>query len=264
MMPHSATATDFVSVTEISGDDVTREQVERLARRYFWAGEYCRGKDVLEVACGTGPGVGYLASLARSITAGDFSEALLDIARRHYGRRFDFRQFDAQQMPFPDGSFDVVLICEALYYIPDAERFLRESCRVLRPGGVLLIASANKDLFDFNPSPHSTRYFGVAELGEVLARHRFDPAFFGDTPVGTVSLRQQLLRPVKALAARLGVIPQSMAAKKLLKRIVFGGLIEMPAEIVATTAERVAPTPLPAGNPDRSHKVIFCAAARRG
>src|SRR5688572_14504822 len=115
---------DFVSVTEIAGDEDSREQVERLARRYYWAGEYCRGKDVLEVACGTGQGVGYLSTLARSVTAGDFSQPLLDIARQHYGERFDFRHFDAQEMPFSDRSFDVVLVFEALYYIPDADRFL--------------------------------------------------------------------------------------------------------------------------------------------
>ena len=106
--------TDFVSLTEIAGDDVTSEQVERLARRYYWAGDYCRGRDVLEVACGAGQGVGYLAALVRSVTAGDYSEAVLSVARRHYGDRQGFQRFDAQQLPFGDGRFDVVLIFEAL------------------------------------------------------------------------------------------------------------------------------------------------------
>lgn len=252
--------TDFVSLTEISGDDVTNEQVERLARRYYWAGEFCKGKDVLEVACGAGQGVGYLASLARSVTAGDYSEPLLEIARRHYGSRFTFQQFDAQQMPFSDNAFDVVLIFEALYYIPDVEKCFVECRRVLRPGGTLLIASANKDLFDFNPSPHSYRYLGVVELRQELGRHGFSTAFFGDTPVGSVSTRQRLLRPIKAFAARFGLIPKSMNAKKLLKRLVFGGLVKMPAEITVETAPRITPTPLPATAPDREHKVILCAA----
>jgi SAM-dependent methyltransferase len=252
--------TDFVSLTEVSGDDVSTEQVERMARRYYWAGDYCRDKDVLEVACGTGQGVGYLASIGRSVTAGDYSKPVLEIARRHYGRRFEFRQFDAQQMPFADNSFDVVLIFEALYYLPDHERFFQECRRVLRPNGVLLIATANKDLFDFNPSPHSTRYFGVAEFSEILGRFDFVPVFFGDTPVNAVSARQRLLRPVKAMASRLGLIPKSMSAKKLLKRLAFGGLVQMPPEVTEHTAPRVKPTALPAGRPDRSHKVLYCAA----
>ena len=251
---------DFVALTEISGDEVTTEQVGRLARRYYWAGDFCVGKDVLEAACGAGQGVGYLASRAQSLTAGDYSNSLLEIARAHYGPRLQFRQFDAQEIPFLDQSFDVVILFEALYYLPNAELFFMECRRVLRPGGMLLIATANKDLFDFNPSPRSYRYLGVAELHRELAATGFDVKCFGDTPLSSVSVRQRLLRPIKAVAARCGLIPESMAAKKLLKRFVFGGLVAMPAEITEGTAPKRAPKALEAGIPDRAHKVIFCAA----
>jgi SAM-dependent methyltransferase len=255
---------NFVSVTEISGDDVTQEQVERLARRYYWAADYCRGKDVLEVACGAAQGLGYLASVARSVNVGDYCRPLLDIARQHYNGRFRFLHFDAHQLPFADASFDVVLICEALYYLADVDRFFLETRRVLRPGGTLLVVTANKDLFDFNPSPYSTRYLGVVELRETLARHGFAaPQFFGDTPVGAASGRQRLLRPVKAVAARLGLIPKSMRGKKLLKKLVFGGLVKMPSEITGDTARRVPVTTVPAGSANRDHKVILCAAVLR-
>lgn len=253
---------DFVDLTEISGDMVSVEQVERIARRYYWAGNYCTGKDVLEIACGTGQGVGYLASRARSVVAGDVSAQILEIARRHYGARGDFRQFDAQQLPFADGSFDAALIFEALYYLPDPDRFFRECRRVLRPGGVLLIATANKDLFDFTPSPASQKYFGVVELSDVLPQHGFAVECFGDTPVAATSLRQRVLRPVKMAVTRLGLMPKSMTAKKLLKRFVFGQLVPMPAEITAETAAAVAPKQLPARAADRSHKVILCAARK--
>ena len=260
--PHSKrlVPTDFVPLTEVSGDDVTTEQVQRMARRYYWAGDYCTGRDVLEVACGPGQGVGYISSVARSVKAGDYSESLLGVARRHYGDRFEFLRFDAQQLPFPAGSFDVVIMFEALYYIPDLHRFFHECKRVLRPGGTLLIATANKDLFDFQPSPHSYRYLGVVELHSELIAYGFDVRCFGDTPVGSIGGRQRVLRPIKALAARLGLIPRSMNAKKLLKRWVFGGLITMPPEVTSETAAKVPPTSLDPLAPDRVHKVIFCAA----
>ena len=260
-MQIATATTDFLSVSELAGDEVTAEQLERHARRYYWAGNYCHAKDVLEVACGTGQGVGYIASISRSVSAGDYSNRLLEIAHRHYGERFSFRQFDAHRIPFADESFDVLLIFEALYYLADADKFFRESRRVLRPGGHLLIATANKDLFDFNPSPFSTRYLGVVELAEALRRHGFTTEFFGDTPINGVSTRQRLLRPVKAAAARLGFIPKSMNGKKLLKRLVFGRLVTMPPEITAETGQYIDPTPLPTGTPDRKHKVIFCAAS---
>jgi SAM-dependent methyltransferase len=253
-------STDFVSLTEIAGDEVSAEQVERMCQRYRWAGQYCRGKDVIEVACGTGQGIGYLAKLARSIVPADYSEAILSIARRHYGERFTFRQFDAQRMPFADRSFDVVIIFEALYYLPDVRAFFAECRRVLRPGGLLLIATANKDLFDFNPSPQSYRYLGVGELGEELGQLGFACEFFGAAPIGAVSLRQKLLRPIKMMAARLGLIPKSMSGKKLLRRLVFGKLVKMPPELAPDAYPYAEPVRLTPGRPDRAHKVILCAA----
>lgn len=102
---------------------------------------------------------------------------------------------------------------------------------MLRPGGKVLIATANKDLYDFNPSPHSNKYYGVAELNDLFARHGFKTEFFGYMPVGDVSMRQRVLRPVKKLAVMLGFMPKSMAGKKFFKKIVFGELVRMPVEI---------------------------------
>ena len=251
---------NYIAVTEISGDDVTEEQVERIFHRYYWAGRYCRGKDVVEVACGAGQGLGYLAGLAKSLQAGDYSEQILNIARRHYGERINLQQFDAQQMPYPDRSLDVVILFEAIYYLPDTDRFVAECARVLRPGGQVLVATANKDLFDFNPSPHTYRYYGVVELTELFGSRGFKAHCFGCWPVEQASLPQKVLRPVKMIASRLGLIPKTMAGKKLLKRLVFGKLVPMPAEIREDMAPYVEPVPLPSDRPDTGHKVIYCVA----
>ena len=50
-------AIDYSTVTELAGDEITAEQLERLCHRYYWAGTFCAGKDVIEAACGTGPGL---------------------------------------------------------------------------------------------------------------------------------------------------------------------------------------------------------------
>lgn len=255
---------DYLSVTELAGDDVTSEQVERICHRYYWAGKYCIDKDVLEVACGTGQGIGYLAGLARSVKAGDYTAEMLDIARNHYKDRFDFLQFDAQEMPFEDQCFDVVIIFEASYYLPDAERFVAECARVLRPNGVVLLATANKDLFDFNPSPYSHVYHGTEELQQLFAKEGFSTECFGYMPVEALSLKQKILRPVKKFAVEMGLIPKTMAGKKLLKKLVFGGLISMPAEIRPEMYDYKEPEKLDCALPDTRHKVIYCAARKGG
>ena len=253
---------DYTEVTELANDPVTTEQVARLERRYFWARGYCAGKDVHELACGTAQGAGVLAAVARSFAASDGTDVMVERARQHYGGRFPLSRIDAQRPALPDASLDVVVLFEALYYLPDADAFFRECWRVLRPGGVLLLATANKDLFDFNPSPHSHEYLGVRELTQRLSAVGFSVQLFGDTPIAEVSSLQKLLRPVKNFAVRLGLIPKSMKAKQLLKRIVFGRLTPMAAEIVYAPARAIAPTPLSAGVADEQHKVLFCAATR--
>lgn len=251
---------DFTTVTELPGDEVTSEQIERLAHRYYWAGEYCRGGDVLEVACGAGQGLGYLASVSKSLRAGDISPTLVARARSYYGSRIEISEIDAQVLPFSERSLDVVIHFEAIYYLPSAERFAEECRRVLRPGGRVLIATANKDLYDFNPSPFSYRYYGIPELGKLLIRHGFACEFFGVTPVDAVSLRQKILRPVKMLAVKLNLMPETMEGKVFLKRLVFGKLVPMPAEVDVNSAPYVLPTPLPPGRPNHRFKVIYLAA----
>lgn len=257
--------TDFVEVTELAGDEVSAEQVQRVCTRYAWALDYCRGRDVLEVACGTGPGLGLLQAQARSLVAGDISDQILARARSHYGQRVDLRRMDAMDLPFADASLDAVILFEALYYVPDAQKFVSECARVLRPGGVVLVSNANKDLFDFNPSPHSHVYHGVVELGELFGAAGFGTEFWGDVPVAAVSWRQKLLRPIKRSVVSLGLMPRSMAGKKLLKRLVFGRMQAFPPEIDAAMLPASLSLPrLPAGRPDRDHKVLLCAATRNG
>ncbi len=253
-------SSDFIDVTEIAGDDVSPEQVDRLRHRYHWAGGYCKDKDVLEVACGTGQGVGYLEKVSRSMEAGDYSGDILSIARKHYGNRFHFQQFDALNMPFASESKDIVILFEALYYLPNAEQFVTECRRILRPGGRVLIATANKDLDDFNPSPYSHQYFGVVELGELFTNPGFTTELLGYLPIDQVSWRQRVLRPLKKMAVSLRLMPRTMAAKKILKRLVFGNLIRMPAELLEGMQDYQAPSPLPGTQPDRRHKVLYCVA----
>ena len=252
--------TTFEDVTELSGSPISGEQLYRMYNRYSWTADLSKDCDVLEVACGAGQGVGLIARQAKSVQAGDFSEVILTHARKHYGNRFTFTQFDAQDMPYADASFDVVVMHEALYYVPDAHRFMGEARRVLRPGGRILLTNSNKDLFDFNPSPHSTVYHGVIELRDLFQAHGYDTEFWGSQPLKEVGFVQKITRPAKQFAVKFGLMPKTMRSKQLLKRIIFGKPVRMPAEIMPNSSEREALAPLSADQPCFTHKIIYCVA----
>lgn len=254
------TADKYEAVTELGGEEITSEQLFRLCNRYFWAGQFCEAKAVVELACGTGPGLGHLGGIAESVVAGDISNSIVARAKEHYGRRFEISVVDAADTQFIDGAFDVVILFEALYYLANPDSFVQECRRILRPGGVVLISSANKDLFDFSPSPHSYQYHGVLELNQLFERNGFSCEFYGSTPVQETSFLQRLLRPVKAAAVRFNLMPKSMAGKKLLKRLIFGAPTQMPLEVKSGMVPVEYPAELACDEADRSHKVIYCKA----
>ena len=194
-------APDFASVTEQPWQGATRMQMSMLRTRYGWAAEQAAGKDVLEVACGAGLGLGWLAKRARRVEAGDIDQENCRIARETYRGQANIRveRMDALDLPFADGAFDVVLSFEALYYLPDVLRFLAEARRVLRPGGRLLIATVNSEWGGFHASPFHTRYWAAAELVAALRRaaanHDLPPA--AESPAsGTAAVGSKPCQPI--------------------------------------------------------------------
>lgn len=255
---------NFLNVTELAGDEVSSAQLSRFYQRYGWAASYSAGKDVLEAACGTGPGLGYLASKSKSLTAGDFSKEVLAVAKNHYGDRIKLVNFDAQSTPFESSSFDVIILFEALYYLPSADKFFDECRRLLRPGGIILLATANCSLFDFNPSPYSTKYFTVPELSSILASKGFKVECFGGSPVSKKSIKGNILSTVKKVAVTFNLIPGSMKGKKLLKRLVFGKLVTMPKELKESEVKYTQPISLPTTTEDFVHQVLYFKATIEG
>jgi SAM-dependent methyltransferase len=225
--------TDFTTVTELPGVGAHRQQRIALLSRYSFARQFSEGKDVLEVACGAGLGLGYLARTARHVVGGDIDDGCLEIAGKTYAGRSDVsvQKLNAQELPFGDNSFDVVLLFEAIYYLKQPERFFSEAQRVLRPGGVVLIVSVNCEWHGFNPSPFSVRYLSGSELAGAMRSAGFEPDIkfcFPDKPRGLLGSAVSSLRRA---AVRMHLIPKTMRGKELLKRIFYGPVTPLEPEL---------------------------------
>jgi SAM-dependent methyltransferase len=97
-----------------------------------------RGRRVLEI--GVGMGADYLEWLKGGAEASgvDLSAVSIERARQRCelaGYRPDLRVADAEQLPFPDNSFDVVYSYGVMHHSPDTPQCVREAWRVLKPGG---------------------------------------------------------------------------------------------------------------------------------
>lgn len=101
------------------------------------------GREVLEVGCGRGGGSSFLMRYLqpRSVVGVDFVPGAVEYCRRqHAVPGLEFRVGDAEQLPFADASFDVVVNVESSHCYGSVPKFLGEVARVLRPGGMFLFA----------------------------------------------------------------------------------------------------------------------------
>jgi SAM-dependent methyltransferase len=118
------------------------DQCDRIALRALLPPS---GDRLIEV----GAGFGRLADEYhgyRDVVLLDPSEAMLNGAREQIGDnpRFTIVSGDAYDLPFPDGSFDAAVCVRVVHHFEDPRPAIRELARVLRPGGVLVLESANK------------------------------------------------------------------------------------------------------------------------
>jgi SAM-dependent methyltransferase len=92
------------------------------------------GQMALDLCCGQGNVAAALISRGCNVVGADFSPAMLELARRRLTDAA-FMTADAQDLPFPDGAFDVVVSNVGICHVPDQPRALAEARRVLRRGG---------------------------------------------------------------------------------------------------------------------------------
>ncbi|MCR4793004.1 MAG: GNAT family N-acetyltransferase [Lachnospiraceae bacterium] len=98
-----------------------------------------KDKEVLEIATGPGIIAKEVAPEAKKMTATDYSEKMLAVARRGVvPDNLEFEYADAHELKYADNSFDVVIISNALHIVPNPEIVLSEIRRVLRPDGILV------------------------------------------------------------------------------------------------------------------------------
>lgn len=98
-----------------------------------------RNMAVLELACGTGILSVQLAGSVKILEATDFSEDMIKQAKKkNHSSRLHFSVQDATALPYAPGTFDAVVISNALHIMTSPEKALAEIRRVLKPDGILL------------------------------------------------------------------------------------------------------------------------------
>ena len=175
-------------------DSVWSSSTRQFIPPLLEAAEVSGNMSILDVGCGPGYVSAAVAERGALPTGLDFSQEMIAIAQKMFPR-IEFREGDAQNLPFADASFDRVLANFALLHLADPERACAEACRVLKPGGkfgfttwaqlaenpfVKLVddaikAHANLDV-DLPEGPPHYLFAGPDEFRKALDRAGFDGA----------------------------------------------------------------------------------------
>jgi ubiquinone/menaquinone biosynthesis C-methylase UbiE len=162
-----------------------------------------RGKDVLDVGCGSGIATQMFAEAGANVTAVDLTEWAVQTTRRRlaaFELEGEVHQEDAERLPFADESFDLVFSWGVIHHSSDMDRALHELVRVTRSGGqVVLMVYHRRSLF-FLVYRAFQRFLPLARR---LGLH-FEGARAGETE-GLIA-RHFTVRELRTKLERAGVI----------------------------------------------------------
>jgi len=160
-------------------NDLMSFGVHRLWKRYAINMAGIRpGQRILDLAGGTGDLTRLMAPLTGPgghVVLSDINAAMLNRGRsalldRGISGNVGFAQVNAEQLPFPDNSFDLVTIAFGLRNVTDKQRALRAMQRVLRPGGRLLVLEFSRPVAALKPAYDFYSFSVLPRLGRLVAR----------------------------------------------------------------------------------------------
>ena len=180
--------------------------------RYVFAAQFANGMAVLDIACGAGYGANYLMNNgAKTVIGGDYSEEAIEYARLHYSREgLYFLRLDAQQMPFRNNSFDVIVSLETIEHLERYQDFLHDCKRMLKEDGIFICSTPNRKATFGSRDPYHFREFSVDELYELIARYFAEIKLYGQDFLKRADILKREL--IWRLTPIIRLIPRSIQA----------------------------------------------------
>jgi SAM-dependent methyltransferase len=152
-----------VYTTEITSEVIPSDNPlhQRLLKAYIAAVPFIKG-DLLELGCGEGRGIDWIAPKATSYSAIDKIEPVINKLMSKYPQH-KLIAGHFPPFPYPDGSFDTIVSFQVIEHIKDDQLFLKEIHRILKPGGTALITTPNI-LMTLSRNPWHIREYTAAQL----------------------------------------------------------------------------------------------------
>jgi ubiquinone/menaquinone biosynthesis C-methylase UbiE len=158
--------------------------------RYRWVASLVKGMRVVDAACGSGYGSDLMIKGgAQSVDAFDIDHGAVERAREMYPHaNLSFNQGDVCALPLEDDSCDAFVSLETIEHIDRDEDLLKEVVRVLKPGGIFICSTPNRDLTNAGTTirskpfnPFHVREYSQDEFEQLLKKYFSNVSILGQT-----------------------------------------------------------------------------------
>jgi SAM-dependent methyltransferase len=184
-------------------------------KRYLFAAFWCRGREVLDAACGVGYGSAELGKTAARVLGVDVNEEAVAYARSRYAaQNVEFEVMDLAALALDDASYDTVCAFEAIEHVSDQAAVLGELARVLRPSGTFIASTPRAERTTDSPeNPFHTVEYAPGDFEQLLGGFFERVELYGQRRL--VSRRHRLLQRVDVLGVHRRIIRPPRVASVL-------------------------------------------------
>ena len=147
-----------------------KKMIEEHTRRYEFACSFVGGKDVVDLACGTGYGcMTMMKAGAKHVIGMDISAEAVEYANDYYSNPdISYFKRDITKTALPDHVAEVVTSFETIEHLTDDRAFITEVRRILKPNGIFIMSTPNIE-FSTGANPYHVREYTLAKCEKLLA-----------------------------------------------------------------------------------------------
>lgn len=184
-----------------------KNEFVRLKQRYDLVGQWCRGLEVLDAACGVGYGSKILAEAGASQVVGAHkSEMAIRLSSMRVEHpQLKFIRVDLDRPQTLDSRFDVVVSFDTLEHLADPERFIGGARQLLRPDGLFVCSTRNKDYWGstYSENPYALSELTFGEFAALFERHFFIRERYHQSPSLAYARHRLLVRELEDVQFQL-------------------------------------------------------------
>lgn len=164
-------------------ENVYQEPRQEINEKRIWSGdqltfhyeialEYLEPHmKVLDIGCGYGGGVRMLAEKVTAVYGADIDANVIDVARQQsINQNVSFYVDDVTDMSFPDAQFDAVTSMETIEHV-NPHMYMREVCRVLKPGGLLILSTPQNRIGHIPIHPDHVHEYSLEEITDLCGKY---------------------------------------------------------------------------------------------